>query len=167
MLPLGVCGGKYKTDCGGEFPTGWFACAKLCADRHDPRARRVASRMVSVVLPVSPRPEDTRRRAADSAMTGDRAARRVHPEALPKRRRRLPTPAAASRAAAYDSRKGCRRQHSLFRMILPATLSRGRDCRPLPSAGTLHGRASEPALADGAGGSRSVQCGSCVGNRRR
>ncbi len=37
MLRLGVFGGKYMTDCRGEFPASWFARAKLCPDRHDPR----------------------------------------------------------------------------------------------------------------------------------
>src|SRR5512134_3344628 len=37
MLRLGVFGGKYMTDCRGEFAAGWFAGAKLCAKRHDPR----------------------------------------------------------------------------------------------------------------------------------
>jgi len=37
MLELGVFGGKYMTDCRGEFPAGWFRRAKLCAERHDPR----------------------------------------------------------------------------------------------------------------------------------
>ncbi|HEX3671823.1 MAG TPA: hypothetical protein VHT92_09005 [Candidatus Cybelea sp.] len=36
MLALGVFGGKYMTDCGKEFPTSWFASAKLCARHHDP-----------------------------------------------------------------------------------------------------------------------------------
>lgn len=36
MLQLGVFGGKYMTDCSGEFPPSWFARAKLCPDRHDP-----------------------------------------------------------------------------------------------------------------------------------
>jgi hypothetical protein len=35
MLRLGVFGGKYMTDCRGEFPAGWFAGAKLCAERHE------------------------------------------------------------------------------------------------------------------------------------
>jgi hypothetical protein len=102
-----------------RFPAGWFADAKLCADRHDRRLnffgvnasqslaewRRNGwidpqdARMASVVLPVVHGPEDARRRAADSAMAGDRAARRGHPEALRKRRRRLPTTAAAGRGA--------------------------------------------------------------------
>ena len=37
MLHLGVFGGKYMTDCREEFPASWFAGAKLCAERHDPR----------------------------------------------------------------------------------------------------------------------------------
>ncbi len=37
MLALGVFGGKYMTDCRAEFPASWFARAKLCAERHDPR----------------------------------------------------------------------------------------------------------------------------------
>ena len=35
MLRLGVFGGKYMTDCRGEFPGSWFRGAKLCAERHD------------------------------------------------------------------------------------------------------------------------------------
>jgi len=35
MLELGVFGGKYMTDCRGEFPASWFTKAKLCAERHD------------------------------------------------------------------------------------------------------------------------------------
>jgi hypothetical protein len=37
MLRLGVFGGRYMTDCRREFPASWFAGAKLCAERHDPR----------------------------------------------------------------------------------------------------------------------------------
>ena len=37
MLRLGVFGGTYITDCRDEFPASWFAHAKLCPDRHDPR----------------------------------------------------------------------------------------------------------------------------------
>ena len=37
MLQLGVFGGKYMTDCREEFPASWFAPAKLCAERHDPK----------------------------------------------------------------------------------------------------------------------------------
>ena len=37
MLQLGVFGGKYMTDCRDEFPASWFARAKLCPARHDPR----------------------------------------------------------------------------------------------------------------------------------
>jgi len=36
MLALGVFGGKYMTDCAAEFPADWFACARLCHERHDP-----------------------------------------------------------------------------------------------------------------------------------
>jgi hypothetical protein len=37
MLTLGVFGGKYLTDCRGEFPRSWFARAKLALGRRDPR----------------------------------------------------------------------------------------------------------------------------------
>ncbi len=37
MLALGVFGGKYMTDCRGEFPASWYANAKLCTTRHDPK----------------------------------------------------------------------------------------------------------------------------------
>lgn len=36
MLALGVSGGKYMTDCTGEFPSDWFVHARLCPERHDP-----------------------------------------------------------------------------------------------------------------------------------
>jgi hypothetical protein len=36
MLRLGVFGGKYMTDCRGEFPASWLAHARLCPERHDP-----------------------------------------------------------------------------------------------------------------------------------
>lgn len=35
MLRLGVFGGKYMTDCQGEFPQSWFANAKLAEGRKD------------------------------------------------------------------------------------------------------------------------------------
>ena len=37
MLAIGVFGGKYMTDCLKEFPSSWFAKAKLSPDRHDPK----------------------------------------------------------------------------------------------------------------------------------
>lgn len=36
LLALGVFGGKYMTDCAGEFPAAWFARARLCPERHEP-----------------------------------------------------------------------------------------------------------------------------------
>jgi hypothetical protein len=36
MLALGVFGGKYMTDCRGEFPASWFAGARLAPNRRDP-----------------------------------------------------------------------------------------------------------------------------------
>jgi hypothetical protein len=35
MLALGIFGGKYMTDCAGEFPLDWFENAKLCPARRD------------------------------------------------------------------------------------------------------------------------------------
>jgi hypothetical protein len=36
MLRLGVFGGKYMTDCKGEFPKSWFTGAKLAKGQTDP-----------------------------------------------------------------------------------------------------------------------------------
>jgi hypothetical protein len=36
MLALGVFGGKYMTDCRGEFPAAWYAEAKLSPEQKDP-----------------------------------------------------------------------------------------------------------------------------------
>jgi hypothetical protein len=36
MLEAGIFGGRYMTDCTGEFPADWFKRAKLCPDGHDP-----------------------------------------------------------------------------------------------------------------------------------
>ena len=36
MLELGVFGGKYMTDCRGEFPASWFTHARLSPDHKDP-----------------------------------------------------------------------------------------------------------------------------------
>lgn len=35
MLKLGVFGGKYMTDCKGEFPKDWYERVKLSPEKHD------------------------------------------------------------------------------------------------------------------------------------
>lgn len=37
LLEMGVFGGKYMTDCRGEFPTAWFEKAKLSPERRNPK----------------------------------------------------------------------------------------------------------------------------------
>src|ERR1700710_1504270 len=37
LLALGIFGGKYMTDCRGEFPASWFAGAKLSPTGRDPK----------------------------------------------------------------------------------------------------------------------------------
>lgn len=37
MLELGVFGGKYMTDCRGEFPASWFSKAKLSPQGRNPK----------------------------------------------------------------------------------------------------------------------------------
>ena len=120
MLELGVFGGKYMTDCRGEFPASWFAGAKLCAERHDPRLNYFgvnASQSLAVwrrngwIHPQDPRGwfqwycryymgRRTRgRREADSTVAGDRAARRGDSEELREGRPRLPPQTATGRPA--------------------------------------------------------------------
>jgi len=50
MLRMGVFGGKYMTDCRDEFPEKWFAHAKLCHERHDPKLNYFG---VNASLPLS------------------------------------------------------------------------------------------------------------------
>jgi hypothetical protein len=37
LLEMGVFGGKYMTDCRGEFPAAWFEKAKLSPERRNPK----------------------------------------------------------------------------------------------------------------------------------
>jgi len=37
LLELGIFGGKYMTDCTGEFPRDWFEHAKLSPEKRDPQ----------------------------------------------------------------------------------------------------------------------------------
>ena len=37
MMALGVFGGKYITDCRGEYPSDWFDNAKLSPEHYDPK----------------------------------------------------------------------------------------------------------------------------------
>ena len=128
MLQLGVFGGKYMTDCRGEFPASWFTRAKLCfrAARSDVellRRQRVAvaghmaaqgvdpqagsARLVPVVLPLLHGPPNRRRSPADSALASDCAVtwRQIRNDCEPgdlecRRRQRQ-----AVLHWAYDSRK--------------------------------------------------------------
>ena len=118
MLRLGVFGGKYMTDCREEFPRSWFARARLCAERHDARLNCFgvnASQSLAVwrrngwIHKQDPRGwfqwycryymgrQNRRRRAADSTLAGDRAARGGDSEALRTGRSRMSEAAAAGR----------------------------------------------------------------------
>ena len=120
MLELGVFGGKYMTDCRKEFPASWFAKARLCHERHDPRLNyfgvnasqslavwrrngwihpRDPRWMVSLVLPRLHGAADAGRREADSTVARDRAARRGDSEELREGRRGLPPQTATGRPA--------------------------------------------------------------------
>lgn len=50
MLALGVFGGKYLTDCRGEFPDEWFEGARLSHDEHRPELNYFG---VNASLPLS------------------------------------------------------------------------------------------------------------------
>src|SRR5215813_14462996 len=103
MLSLGVFGGKYITDGVNEFPSDWFAEAKLSPRRHDASqlfrclsrpvivdlapervdTPRRPARLVSVVLPLLLRTQVRWRRCTtDQTMESDAAPRASDPKEL-------------------------------------------------------------------------------------
>ena len=113
MLQLGVFGGKYMTDCTGEFPEDWFEHAKLCPERHNPALNFFG---VNASLPLSewrrkgwiyfedPRgwfqwycrywTQNSRRRTPDPPLENDGASLRTTPELSSPRRLELSAPSA-------------------------------------------------------------------------
>ena len=53
MLELGVFGGKYMTDCQGEFPKSWFAGAKLAPGGHDRRLNYFGVNGIAATMPAA------------------------------------------------------------------------------------------------------------------